>query len=276
MQNQSNEDSFKKMFPFFDNVRTVSKITEYRPPETGSSTQLLTPSTQLPSTSSKLTFKELLEYKTFHCDNQACPHNPRTTVANNQYLETELECHGFHHTKDFRRAPIKDLATFTGEFEYQANYFKDGRCTLPKDKYSHNFFESLYHPLYYKQFACKRSYCDQTKYCPYFHSEREKTEWELLFEQNLKVNRKVFLSTKTRHTQDSGYKTPGSPSDESETASRSPLTAKPSSRISTKGAAYERAPLQAIEDTDLFKPFQFAGYQNFYGKQYMPFVASQF
>jgi hypothetical protein len=284
MENQiNNEATFKKMFPFFDCVRTVPKITEYCPPQPP-----VIPQSSLDN--AKLSFKELLDYKTFRCENPQCPHNPRTTVANNQYLETELRCHGYHHAKDFRRPPVKDMSTFTGEFEYQANYYKDGRCPLAKDKYSQNFFESLYHPLYYKQFACKRAYCDQTKYCPYFHSEREKMEWELHFEQNLKVNRKVFLSTKTRQTQDTGFKTPGSPSAESEYAPRSPLSAKSSRRLESKGAAYERPNIQlsfdrpttqmtATEDNYLFTPFkQYAGYEHLlnFGKSYLPSIAGQF
>jgi hypothetical protein len=282
MENQQYNDFLRKMFPNIDSVSTVPKITEYQPTEVVA---------DVPSSSSsgaKLAFKDLLSYKTTRCENPHCPHNPRTTVPNNQYLETELQCPGYHHTKDARRPPIKDLKGFTGEFEYQANYFKEGRCQGDKNKFSQNFFESLYHPLYYKQFSCKRSYCDKSKYCPYFHSEREKIEWELIFEQNLKVNRKVFLSTKTRQggqETSSGYRSPGSLSDESETPSRSPLMAGSgvamNRRLESKGAAFEHMPMfQRQEDSDIFKPFQYnPGYQTLmhYGKTGMPpFLATQF
>jgi len=176
-----NNDSLKKMFPGLDNLNTIS----------------IKPS----RSQTKLNFKDLLEYKVNPCENGDCPYYPRTTVANNQYLENELRCHGYHHARDQRRHPIKNIQIFTGEFEYQANYFRDGKCPLPKERYSNNFFESLYHPLYYKQFVCKREHCEKSAYCPYFHSEKEKIEWEVIFEQNLKLNRKLFLSTKTRQNQ---------------------------------------------------------------------------
>lgn len=286
-QNQTYEEMIRKMFPNIDTVTSVPKMTPYQPEDNIGEIQTpptTTVTTTAPTSSapnaSKLLFKELLEYKTTRCQDPNCQFNPRTTVANNQYLEAELQCHGYHHAKDFRRTPIKDMKTFTGEFEYQANYYKDGRCPLAKDKYSQNFFESLYHPLYYKQFACKRSFCDKTKYCPYFHSEREKIEWELIFEQNLKVNRKVFLSTKTRQTQDSGYKTPGSigSGDEDNTV-RSPLTSSSRGFVS-KGAAFENRPTFQPAD-DIFKPFQYNygnNYQNFlnYGKPATPLFATPF
>jgi len=211
MSQQINNDFLKKMFPGLDNLNRIS-IKNSLPP----------------TTDSKLSFKDLLDYKVNPCENPECQFYPRTTVANNQYLENELKCHGYHHAKDQRRQSIRNLQTFTGEFEYQANYFRDGKCPLPKERYSNNFFESLYHPLYYKQFVCKREHCEKSAYCPYFHSEKEKVEWEVIFEQNLKLNRKLFLSTKTRLTQSpdtskyaSNVSSVGS-SDESESAVRSP------------------------------------------------------
>jgi len=290
MQNQQYDEMIRKMFPNIDTVTTVPKITQYAPEEpiadiqTSPVTTTTVPTSSAPN-ASKLLFRELLEYKTTRCQDPNCQFNPRTTVANNQYLEMELQCHGYHHAKDFRRTPIKDMKTFTGEFEYQANYYKDGRCPLAKEKYSQNFFESLYHPLYYKQFACKRSFCDKTKYCPYFHSEREKTEWELIFEQNLRVNRKVFLSTKTRQTQEpisSGIKSPGSIGSlgDEENTVRSPLTGGSSRSFVSQGAAFENRPTFQPAD-DIFRPFQYNygnGYQNFlnYGKSATPLYATPF
>jgi len=61
-----------------------------------------------------------------------------------------------------------------------------------------NFFESLYHPLYFKQFACKREFCDRSTACPYFHNEKEKAEFEMIFEQRLNMSRKIFLSSKPK------------------------------------------------------------------------------
>lgn len=230
-----NSDYLRKMFPGLDSVPTMSS--------------LYTPVTPAIPQGTKMPFDLLLDYKTQPCERVDCPHFPRTTVANNQYLEDELKCHGYHHVKDQRRKAIKNLENFTGEFEYQANYFKDGKCPLPKDRYSQNFFESLYHPLYYKQFACKREHCDKSIYCPYFHSEREKVEWEVIFEQKLKVNRKVFLSTKTRQVQtpesskvaNSNQSSQNCSSDECDTASttsRSPYS-NMESFSKSRGAAYE-------------------------------------
>jgi len=208
MSQQIDNDFLKKMFPGLYNLNKISI------------------KSSLPTISdNKLSFKDLLEYKVHPCENSECSNYPRTTVANNQYLETELKCTGYHHTKDQRRQSIRTLQTFTGEFEYQANYFRDGKCPLPKERYSNNFFESLYHPLYYKQFVCKREHCEKSAYCPYFHSEKEKVEWEVIFEQNLKLNRKLFLSTKTRLTQSpdtSKYSNVVNSSDEGESAVRSP------------------------------------------------------
>ena len=197
LNQQSNPDILRKMFPGLDNLNSLPSINKLPVYHANPSTNT---ENKVPI-QSKMTFKELLEFKTLPCPVEACPFYPRTTVANNQYLEAELGCHYYHHAKDQRRKVIPNLQEFTGEFKYQANYFKEGKSPLPKERYSQNFFESLYHPLYYKQFACKREHCDKSIFCPYFHNQREKLEWELVFEQSLKVNRQTFLSTKARQFQ---------------------------------------------------------------------------
>jgi len=262
-----NNDYLRKMFPGIDSIPTMSS--------------LYTPVTPATPAGTKMPFDLLLDFKTQPCDKLDCPHFPRTTVANNQYLEDELKCHGYHHAKDQRRKPIKNTEIFTGEFEYQANYFKDSKCPLSKDRYSQNFFESLYHPLYYKQFACKREHCDKSMYCPYFHSEREKVEWEVIFEQKLKVNRKAFLSTKTRQVQTpesskiaNSQSSQNCSSDECDTASTS---RSPYSNMETysrsRGAAFEDEQPRYIKNnlqgqrmydtqnfsSDFYNPFGYSG-----------------
>jgi len=76
---------------------------------------------------------------------------------------------------------MKTLVEFKGDFLYKANY-GDKSSQMAKEKFSLNFFESLYHPLYFKQFLCKREFCERSTACPYFHNEKEKAEFELIFE----------------------------------------------------------------------------------------------
>jgi hypothetical protein len=100
-----------------------------------------------------MTFIKLCTYKTKPCElGFACPRFPRKIVNRNQYLDCELECLGYHHEQDKRRIVLNDEAN---DFLYSANYAQGRESGV----YSENFFESLFHPLYFKLFPCQRPDC---------------------------------------------------------------------------------------------------------------------
>ncbi len=132
-------------------------------------------------------------YKTIPCSQgNHCKHYPRKIVHKNDFLDIELDCYFYHHEKDRRRFVLNNS---TKEFRYAGN-FADNKKVNEKAAFSQNFFESLFHPLYYKNFKCVRTKCGQSVFCPYFHSEEEKTVWTVFFKSYFGKDREVFTKKK--------------------------------------------------------------------------------
>jgi len=86
--------------------------------------------------------------------------------------------------------------TIEEEFTYKANYYEEGKRCSEKDKHSCNYFESMFHPLYYKMFRCKREYCNFSQFCPFFHSEEEKKTWDRTFSNFIRKDRISYVKDK--------------------------------------------------------------------------------
>lgn len=144
-----------------------------------------------------MTFAQLCLYKVLPCPNQRCHNRPREIVTHNQYKDSEYECPFYHHERDRRRIVL----AFNQEedFSYKANYFEEGRSGDDKEKYSQNYFESMFHPLYYKMFQCKRESCNSSQYCPFYHSEQEKKSWDEAFNTYLKKGRITYVKDKQKY-----------------------------------------------------------------------------
>ena len=93
--------------------------------------------------------QDLLVYKTQPCPNGlTCPGFIDRFVEKNCYTDDELGCPYFHDYKDKRRQiTFKDK-----EFNYQGNYPRPSQTENLKFM-AQNFFESLFHPVYYKNFS---------------------------------------------------------------------------------------------------------------------------
>ncbi len=142
-----------------------------------------------------LELRELLVYKAFACEKgDNCPNRPPEIVSNNEYMDKCLECPFHHHEKDKRRL----FLTFTenDDFTYKANYTKTGDSMTEIEACSRNFFESLFHPIFYKLFPCKRKYCEGSYFCPFRHSDKEKNEWDERFMRLTNKQRDLFLKEK--------------------------------------------------------------------------------
>ena len=139
----------------------------------------------------------ILFYKTLPCTKgNQCKHFPRKIVHKNDFLDIELDCYFYHHEKDRRRHVLNDGEK---EFKYAGN-FGCGKKACGKSVYSLNFFESLYHPLYYKNFRCVRTKCEESVLCPYNHSSEEKNIWATTFKNFFEKDREIF--TKKRNSEE--------------------------------------------------------------------------
>jgi hypothetical protein len=142
-------------------------------------------------------FAELILYKVLPCPNgENCESIPREIATNNQYYDKELSCPFYHHYRDQRRVCINQL--LQEEFIYQANYFDDEKQATTKDNYSQNYFESMFHPLYYKMFQCTRKYCKAAPYCPFYHADEEKKIWGDQFLKFINKERVSYVKEKKK------------------------------------------------------------------------------
>lgn len=141
-----------------------------------------------------MNFPQVILYKTLPCPRgDSCKNKPREIAPSNQYKDEELECPFFHHEKDRRRVPI--TRKVEDEFIYKANYDKS-KCDPFPDKFSKNYFESMFHPIYYRLFQCKRSHCENSFFCPFFHTKDEKTTWDETFLIYIRKSRDVYTKEK--------------------------------------------------------------------------------
>lgn len=144
-----------------------------------------------------MSFAQIVLYKVLPCPNPDCPNRPREIATHNQYKDFEYQCPFYHHERDRRRLVIKP--EIDEEFVYKANYYEEGKRHADKDKYSQNYFESMFHPLYYKMFRCKREYCNQPLWCPFFHNEEEKKTWDNVFGQCINKGRITYVKDKQKY-----------------------------------------------------------------------------
>jgi len=169
-----------------------------------------------------MSFAQMMIYKILPCPEQNCPNRPREIATHNQYKDYEYECPFYHHDKDKRRLVITPV--IDEEFIYKANYYEEGkRGSTDKDKHSQNYFESMFHPLYYKMFRCKRDYCNFSSCCPFYHSEEEKKTWDRVFSNFIRKDRisyvkdkQKYYETNKHHNNQSNSNTPTLPNNPNE------------------------------------------------------------
>jgi len=143
-------------------------------------------------------FAQIVLYKVLPCCEANCPNRPREVATHNQYKDYEYQCPFYHHDKDHRRMVI--TPSIDEEFLYKANYYEEGkRGCAEKDKCSQNYFESMFHPLYYKMFRCKREYCNFSQFCPFYHSEEEKKTWDRVFSNFVRKDRISYVKDKQKY-----------------------------------------------------------------------------
>jgi hypothetical protein len=144
-----------------------------------------------------MSFAQISLYKVLPCQDPDCPNKPREIATHNQYKDYEYQCPFYHHGRDMRRVVI--TSQIGEEFVYKANYFEDGKRNFEKLKYSQNYFESMFHPLYYKMFRCKREYCNFSQLCPFYHTEEEKKTWDRTFSNYIRKDRISYVKDKKKY-----------------------------------------------------------------------------
>jgi hypothetical protein len=144
-----------------------------------------------------MNFAQMILYKVLPCPDANCPNRPREIATHNQYKDYEYQCPFYHHDRDHRRIVI--TPKIGEEFVYKANYYEEGKRSSDKDKYSQNYFESVFHPLYYKMFKCKREYCNFSQLCPFYHSEEEKKTWDKTFSNYIRKDRISYVKDKQKY-----------------------------------------------------------------------------
>lgn len=152
---------------------------------------------------------QLMCYKIISCPNgKECRSYREQKMLNNQFYDFELECPYFHNSKDKRRIvlPLKPDEEFKYKGKYQEqNVGEDASESM----YSHNYFESVYHPLFYKFFDCKRLQCKGSIYCPMKHSEEERVAWEEEFSLFWRKDRSIYYPKKKKNDSDVSEYGPG-------------------------------------------------------------------
>ena len=146
---------------------------------------------------SMLTIEELLKYKLFKCPNAECPYRP-SKEKTEKFKNKDLICPFWHFDYDKRREVIQQTVLSSPQptgvkTEYHAKMCEKKGCRF-KEKcfFSHNFFESYYHPLYYKKFSCEENLgkeCDKNKYCPYVHKKEEEDCWTEILKARVGIDR---------------------------------------------------------------------------------------
>jgi len=146
-------------------------------------------------------FAQIILYKILPCCEENCQNAPREVAPRNQYKDYEYSCPFYHHDKDRRRMVV--TPKIEEEFNYKANYLVDGKNSAEKEKHSLNYFESMFHPLYYKMFKCKRESCNFSQFCPFFHSEEEKKTWDNMFSNFIRKDRVSYVKDKQKYYESS-------------------------------------------------------------------------
>ena len=145
-----------------------------------------------------LTIQELRQYKLEKCNNPDCPNKP-VKEKNEKFKNKDFKCPYWHFDYDKRRDVMApNIAGNPGNtggtpLAYHAKMCDKKGCRF-KEKclFGHNFFESYYHPLYYKKFNCKENLngeCDGNRYCPYVHEKEEEEYWTEYIKRELGLDR---------------------------------------------------------------------------------------
>ena len=143
--------------------------------------------------SNMLSVEELLQYKVNKCEDPDCPYKP-VKEKNEKFKNKDLMCPGWHFDYDKRRAvvPLAENAA-APPLAYHAKMCEKKGCRFKeKCAFSNNFFESYYHPLYYKKFSCEENLkgeCDRNRYCPYVHEKEEELRWTEYIKERLGLDR---------------------------------------------------------------------------------------
>lgn len=137
-----------------------------------------------------MTFAQLCLYKIFPCCESNCPNKPRFIVTQNNYQTNEYKCPFQHHERDKRRLIFSHYSEKAFLYTF---FYHEGRTTEDPLHCSQNYFESMFHPLYYKLFACKNDGCTLGKFCPRFHNETEKEAWNRTFKEVIGKERVAFM-----------------------------------------------------------------------------------
>jgi len=164
-------------------------------------------------------FAQICLYKVLPCPEQNCSNRPREIATHNQYKDYEYQCPFYHHEKDIRRMVI--TPNIEDEFTYKANYCEGSKRGAEREKHSQNYFESMFHPLYYKMFRCKREYCNFSQFCPFFHSEEEKKTWDKVFSNFIRKDRISYVKDKQKYYEHNNNSNNNSSSCESKQNTRS-------------------------------------------------------
>ena len=142
---------------------------------------------------------QLLCYKAVECPNiKHCRSFREQKMLHNQFYDFELECPFYHDKKDRRRIIFPEEPQ--EEFMYKGKYQEGISEENMNPGYSHNYFESVYHPLFYKFFDCKRVQCRGSIYCPMKHADEERIAWEEEFSMNWRKDRSIYYPKKKKGT----------------------------------------------------------------------------
>ena len=151
-------------------------------------------SIQLQIQDSLMSLEDLLQYKTKPCKNNECPYKP-TKSKNEKFKNKDFKCTYFHFAWDQRR----ELSYQDEHFNYHAKVCDKLISCKYKGKcfFGHNFFESYFHPLYYKKFSCQQNLqndCDKSKFCPYIHNKEEEAKWDAELNKKFNIDRSLNKS----------------------------------------------------------------------------------
>jgi hypothetical protein len=142
---------------------------------------------------------QLLCYKTVACPNgKTCRSFREQKMLHNQFYDFELECPFFHDKKDKRRIILPEKPQ--EEFMYKGKYQEGVNEESMDASFSHNYFESVFHPLFYKFFDCKRVQCRGSIHCPMKHTEEERIAWEEEFSLNWRKDRSIYYPKKKNYS----------------------------------------------------------------------------
>jgi len=142
---------------------------------------------QISSVDNTMEIEELFLYKSQPCEfGQMCPHYPSKRPSGKQKLSSgfskEIHCPYWHNYFDKRR-PVCDE---NSQILYSTTLCKNWEHCNRGDvcQSSHNLFESLFHPSKYKKNRCQDGEaCKNGKYCPYYHTPKEKEVWAKAIKQ---------------------------------------------------------------------------------------------